>query len=93
MFKVGDRVRVIKADPLWMYWCPIMNKVVGKDYLIESYYTFNYHNETYPTIIIKGWEGACGLSRNLEEYAIPEHCLEYAIRPGEQLLFPFMKNK
>ena len=85
-YKPGDKVRVVIKDSGWIYWCPIMNTTIGKTYIIHGEYELG--GRIHPTIIIPG--GDNDLSRKLEEYSIPEHCLEKVYLPGEQLLFAFM---
>ena len=88
-FKIGDRVRVFKSDPTWLFWGTEMNPLVGQAHTIVGEWISCFG--TYPTIIVNGHHlGLSGKGRRRGEYAFPEHCLELAPKPGEQLEFAFM---
>lgn len=88
-FKVGDKVIVTHEDHNWIYWiADPMDNLIGGEYIIVG--SIKFIDKIHPTIIIEGTFN--GLDRNCEEFAIPEACLESAIKPGEQLLFSFMKD-
>ncbi len=87
-YKKGDRVRVIKANHLWSYWTPDMDKLVGKVCIIYDEYTLG--RTKVSTIFIKG--GRYGV-RGGEEHGFPDNCLELEFKPGEQLEFAFMTEE
>lgn len=90
-FKVGDKVRVIRREPSWMFWMSEMGNLVGQTCTIVG--EWKSPIGTYPTLIVPGY--CCGIGgqgREVGEYGFPEHCLELAIKPGEQLLFSFMEK-
>lgn len=86
-FKVGDKVRVLRASTQEEYgmwkdsWMPSMNRVVGKVMTINYVYLNDYpQNHTlYPKYRFEG----IGLN-------FPEFVLENEIQVGRQLLFDFM---
>ncbi|MBE3036583.1 MAG: hypothetical protein IMZ70_05845 [Candidatus Atribacteria bacterium] len=87
-FKPGDKVKVTHKDHHWIFWMSEMDDLVGKIHTIHGEWELAY--TMYPTIVIKDAFSGCSSNRN--EYGIPEHCLELAIKPGEQLLFSFMNE-
>jgi hypothetical protein len=90
-FKIGDRVRVTHADTNWLFWMPQMNSLVGGVHTIVG--EWKSISGIHPTIVVPGaCLGLNGINREEGEYGFPEHCLELAIKPGEQLLFSFMEE-
>ena len=87
-FKVGDRVRVMRASTdeehdLWHdCWMPEMDDVIGKVMII-----------TYVTHDTDMWGDSLYPKYNLLETGLnfPEFVLQNEIRVGQQLLFNFME--
>ena len=91
-FKVGDRVRVIREDIFWSYWMLEMSSLVGEVHTIVG--ECRLADKACPTLVVPGYNsGIISGMRERGEYGFPEHCLELAIQPGEQLLFAFMKEE
>jgi len=87
-FKVGDKVRVLRASTeeehdLWMdSWQSQMNYAIGKVMTIEHVDSNNYTDgNLYPKYRF------IGIGFNF-----PEFVLENKIRVGEQLVFSFMSE-
>jgi hypothetical protein len=90
-FKIGDRVKVIRTYKNWNFYCHEMDILIGRVVTIVG--EWESSQGTFPTVVIKGYDrGIHGLNRVNGEYGINEACLELAIQPGEQLVFPFMKE-
>ena len=87
-FKVGDRVKVIREDIFWSYWVSEMGTIVGEVHTIVGECILA--DKACPTLIVPGFKLGVGPGG---EYSFPEHCLELAIKPGEQLEFDFMRDR
>ncbi len=91
-FKIGDKVRVTHKDSSWIFWMSEMEELVGGVHIIVGEWVSSIG--TNPTLIVPGHHhGLSDLTREESEYGFPEHCLELAIKSGEQLLFKFMKEE
>ena len=86
-FKVGDKVRVLRASTdeeydLWGdSWVDEMNEAVGKVLTIDYIYCSDYQEEYK----------YCKYSLVENGYAYPEFVLQNDMQVGRQLLFEFME--